>query len=535
MWSGWKVPKEIQIFDAVTLLYNLGMAPRFRLTTLLQQKRELAIIQFEDTLERITKTKSENHFALENLEISKKVFREEIEDNVRQYCWHQIRLFEKSKLETILKHYDFLLNLLQSHAKHDLYPFIPEFYLETVIDSFHALRRADPPFLFADNPQHRSILQLFISFSITGLQDSRIINPDTKDSLLQTLSALLQYKEFINVFEENDVAKENLFKCLFTSFESGLWINSPLIGLPFWKGLGFGEITEPDFYSSPLFRKLFSESATKEPEIFAKFLNKLFNHLNLIETEFGVSLKEIQSTSTQVLSESSPQFIRSVRLFELSVDLLKLFEVVTREIPEAFSDKQEVNLARLCEVIIMAIFRTTAGSEAELLNSIFRLKISALEKINRHKMLAPIFGIFLALLKNLGLDDPESVSKSKVMKILKSLLSQSTAPFDFLLNEFNFSEYSNVSSEDIARLKKIFAEIIKTEKKSEDSTENQDDLCPICYADSITTKFIPCGHESCNRCISRHLLNDKDCFFCKTKIVKLVRLDTDEEVDVVKS
>lgn len=43
--------------------------------------------------------------------------------------------------------------------------------------------------------------------------------------------------------------------------------------------------------------------------------------------------------------------------------------------------------------------------------------------------------------------------------------------------------------------------------------------CPICYANPVNTTFIPCNHRSCNDCIERHLLNNKQCFFCKADIV----------------
>lgn len=40
----------------------------------------------------------------------------------------------------------FLARLVEHMSKFDpLFSYLPEFYLETVIDSFHALRRGDPP------------------------------------------------------------------------------------------------------------------------------------------------------------------------------------------------------------------------------------------------------------------------------------------------------------------------------------------------------------------------------------------------------
>ncbi|RVE55381.1 hypothetical protein OJAV_G00236930 [Oryzias javanicus] len=47
---------------------------------------------------------------------------------------------------------------------------------------------------------------------------------------------------------------------------------------------------------------------------------------------------------------------------------------------------------------------------------------------------------------------------------------------------------------------------------------SEEDLCPICYAHSISAIFKPCSHKSCKACINQHLMNKKDCFFCKATI-----------------
>jgi len=54
--------------------------------------------------------------------------------------------------------------------------------------------------------------------------------------------------------------------------------------------------------------------------------------------------------------------------------------------------------------------------------------------------------------------------------------------------------------------------------ESRQSTVAEDDLCPICYDKPISAVFNPCGHKSCRACITMHLYNSKECFFCKTNI-----------------
>jgi len=77
------------------LLFDIGLSPRFKYAALVQQNREQAITQLEDTVNKINAGPHKNKIAFDNLEIGRGVFRKEIEENSRQNCWHQIRLFEK--------------------------------------------------------------------------------------------------------------------------------------------------------------------------------------------------------------------------------------------------------------------------------------------------------------------------------------------------------------------------------------------------------------------------------------------------------
>jgi len=128
---------------------------------------------------------------------------------------------------------------------------------------------------------------------------------DTKDLLLQSISVLLQYKEYIAIFETNATSQEKLMKILFESFDGRLWVQVASIISRFWKGVGFAEnpaapsssswlsSSEGDS-SSPIFQHLFREFALKDPDSFSKYLNKLFNQLNWVATEFGVAVQAVR-------------------------------------------------------------------------------------------------------------------------------------------------------------------------------------------------------------------------------------------------
>jgi len=88
------------MYDAMMLLFDIGLSPRFKYASVVQQNREQAITQLEEATARIANSHSKNKTALENLERSKAVFRKELEDNIRQGCWSLARLFEKVRLSS---------------------------------------------------------------------------------------------------------------------------------------------------------------------------------------------------------------------------------------------------------------------------------------------------------------------------------------------------------------------------------------------------------------------------------------------------
>jgi len=50
---------------------------------------------------------------------------------------------------------------------------------------------------------------------------------------------------------------------------------------------------------------------------------------------------------------------------------------------------------------------------------------------------------------------------------------------------------------------------------------DDENTCTICYAFPIAAIFKPCNHQTCRICIDRHLLNTRECFFCKATIDKV--------------
>uniref|UniRef100_A0A4W5KUD1 RING-type E3 ubiquitin transferase n=1 Tax=Hucho hucho TaxID=62062 RepID=A0A4W5KUD1_9TELE len=86
---------------------------------------------------------------------------------------------------------------------------------------------------------------------------------------------------------------------------------------------------------------------------------------------------------------------------------------------------------------------------------------------------------------------------------------------------FSLHAYTDyIHEEEEQKVEQMLAFLTIESKQAAASTAptSEEDLCPICYAHSISAVFKPCSHKSCKACINQHLMNNKDCFFCKATI-----------------
>lgn len=89
-----------------------------------------------------------------------------------------------------------------------------------------------------------------VTFLVMHFNDPRISSADLKDLLLQSISVLVQYKEFLDDFENNEAAIQNLPTALLASFDNRCWIPVTNILLRLCKGSGFGSSKNGESSSS---------------------------------------------------------------------------------------------------------------------------------------------------------------------------------------------------------------------------------------------------------------------------------------------
>jgi Kip1 ubiquitination-promoting complex protein 1 len=261
---------------------------------------------------------------------------------------------------------------------------------------------------------------------------------------------LLQYREYVDVFERNEEARDAMVPALLKAFDSRFWIPVSNILLRLCRGAGFGQQHEGEDTSesvgpdssvetgdagagtdagtdastaasaasaaaggpdaslaralaspqpegaSPLFQRLLVDCCRSDPGLLAEFLDRLFNTLNWTVTEFGVTLKEaLDSRARQ--HETRQRRRKCTVMFELSVTLTRVLEFLTKELPEVFLEAQSLDLRRLTETLVFVLGHATVGPDAALFDRALLAHVAPSDKVSRAAILAPVAGILLNL------------------------------------------------------------------------------------------------------------------------------------------
>ncbi|XP_047367551.1 E3 ubiquitin-protein ligase RNF123 isoform X1 [Vespa velutina] len=279
-----------------------------------------------------------------------------------------------------------------------------------------------------------------------------------------------------------------------------------------------------------------------------QFLNSLLNQLNWAFSEFIGMIQEIHNIS----SRPERVFIESRQLkicatcFDLSVALLRVLEMFCTVAPDIFIDLRQSSrenlLSRLCQLLCQILNRMS--SQTSCFQQVVLLEIPDLELIDHFPILTAVIGILLALLKEdmAGFTPRPSAEVPKVTRTLLIEPSFQISSLYFVLGEsnikipkdkrkrikqFSFLNYEDyVTDEEISQVRAMINYLDYCRDILPDSKVLMDDenICTICYAFPISAKFKPCNHETCRFCIDRHLLNTRECFFCKATISKVIDL-----------
>ncbi|KAI5405191.1 E3 ubiquitin-protein ligase RKP isoform X1 [Lathyrus oleraceus] len=519
--------QEEELLDALLWLYQFGLAPNFKQASYYMTHQAQSISLLEETDKQIRDRACGEK--LKHLKEARNEYREEVIDCVRHCAWYRISLLSRWKQRGMYAMCMWVVQLLLVLSNMDsVFIYTPEYYLEALVDCFHVLRKSDPPFVPSTILIKHGLVS-FVTFVVTHFNDPRISSADLRDLLLQSISALVQYREYFAVFESNEAANQRLPKALLSAFDNRSWIPVTNILLRLCKGSGFSFSKNGESSSSSiLFQRLLKEACINDEGLFSSFLNRLFNILSWSMTEFSVSVREMQE-KYQVMEFQQK---KCGVIFDLSCNLARILEFCTHEIPQAFLSGPETNLRRLTELVVFILNNITSSADAEFFDLSLRRHNQSSEKVNRGMVLAPLAGIMLNLLDAAKL--AECRENSDLVDVFLSMDCPDTVlyGFQYLVN-YNWDESCRGEAymgkhkqlENFLTLLACRAMSERDEVNSFVDSDLDDNLCCICYACEADTQIAPCSHRSCYGCITRHLLNCQRCFFCNATVTDVRRIN----------
>ncbi|KAJ4732688.1 E3 ubiquitin-protein ligase RKP [Rhynchospora pubera] len=515
---------EEELLDVMLLLYYMVVAPSFRQAFYHMSQQTQSALLLDDTDKQIREKSCPEQ--VKRLKEARSVYHEELVDSVRHCSWYRISLFSRWKLRGMYASCMWVVDLLLVLSDSDsVFLYVPEYYVESLVDSFHALRRSEPPFV-SSAVFLKQGLSSFVTFCVKHFNDPRILSADIKDVLLQSISVLVQYRDFLVVFENNQEAVERMPRGLLSAFDNRSWIPVTNILSRLCKGCGFTSSRSTDSVSSVLFQVLLRETCIHDEELFATFLNRLFNTLSWTMTEFSMSIREMQDKH----NVADLQQRKCSVIFDISCSLARLLEFCVGEIPQAFLSGPDMNLRRLTELVVFILNHIISAADTDFFDLTLRRHG---EKMNRTMILAPILGIMLNILGTVGSDSESGhTSLSDVISVFCSMDCPATLHFGFqyLLN-YNWSNMlrGDMATAKLAQLEELSNYFRSMSVSVEEAghlaaTEDGDDNCCICYNGESNALFEPCHHRSCFGCISRHLLNSQRCFFCNATVTSVTKV-----------
>uniref|UniRef100_A0A8C2J707 E3 ubiquitin-protein ligase RNF123 n=1 Tax=Cyprinus carpio TaxID=7962 RepID=A0A8C2J707_CYPCA len=508
----------LEILDGVVMMYNLSVHQQLGKMVVVSDDVHEYAIALKDTEEKIARCPSRRLDILEELQKSQKVFAEKLNHLSRRLAWINATIYSKEKMLDVYWLLRVCIRTIEhSDSTGSLFAFMPEFYLNVAMNSYSALKNYfSPSNCMEELPGYEETLTQLAAILAKHFADPRIVGTDIKDSLMQALASYVCYPQSLRAVERiPEEQRMAMMRNLLAPYEQRPWAQTNWILVRLWRGCGFGYRytrlphllkTKPEDANLPslqkpcpslLLQRHMAELLSQDKDMAASFLNSVLNQLNWAFSEFIGMIQEIQ----QAAERPERNFVDTRQLkvcatcFDLSVSLLRVLEMTITLVPEIFLDwtrpSAELLLRRLAQLLNQVLNRVTA--ERNLFDRVVNLRLPGLESVDHYPILVAVTGI---LVMSHG---PQAAS------VLLSDPCFQLRSIQYLLGEGD----AGATSAD----QKHFS--LHTCKPGPNI---EDDLCPICYAHSISAIFKPCSHKSCKACINQHLMNNKDCFFCKATI-----------------
>uniref|UniRef100_A0A8C3ANV0 RING-type E3 ubiquitin transferase n=1 Tax=Cyclopterus lumpus TaxID=8103 RepID=A0A8C3ANV0_CYCLU len=469
----------LEIVDGIVMMYNLSVHQQLGKMVVVSDDVHEYAVALKDTEEKIARCPARRPDILDELQKSQKVFAEKLNHLCRRLAWINATIYSKEKMLDVYWLLCVCIRTIE-HADNtgSLFAFAPEFYLSVAMNAYSALKNYFSP--------ANSMEEL----------------PSYEETLTQLAAILAKHFADPRIGCGFGYRYTRLPHLLKTKPEDA---NLPSLQKP---------------CPSLLLQRHMAELLSVDKEMAASFLNSVLNQLNWAFSEFIGMIQEIQ----QAAERPERNFVDTRQLkvcatcFDLSVSLLRVLEMTVTLVPEIFLDwsrpSAELLLRRLAQLLNQVLNRVTA--EKNLFDRVVNLRLPGLESVDHYPILVAVTGILVRILVD---GDRQGISRAS--SVLLSDPCFQLHSIQHLLGEgattAGSSERKHFSLH-ACECFLFFLHISLTLGVFKSGPTSEEDLCPICYAHSISAVFKPCSHKSCKACINQHLMNNKDCFFCKATI-----------------
>ena len=236
----------IELLDGIILFYHVAAKKQIAKVANIRDVMSDYIVAMTDVkarLELVQSLKDENSQGIQ-MQLSKtlEIFNKKLTEQARHMAWVRAVVYSEEKQERLAWLLKIVMLTLKNASENgNLFSFVPEFYLEVLADLITGLKNHIHPTVPIQNiASFKEMLQDVAQFLCDHFLDARIVNANSKDTLILTLAGFASSSMTLDSLE--NVSKESRIKMvsnLLRSYENRAWAQSNWILVRFWQGNGF--------------------------------------------------------------------------------------------------------------------------------------------------------------------------------------------------------------------------------------------------------------------------------------------------------
>ncbi|XP_046661819.1 E3 ubiquitin-protein ligase RNF123 isoform X1 [Homalodisca vitripennis] len=555
----------MELMDGVILLYHLAAHKQLYKVSTLRDDMDKYIKTIDEAKARLKLAQDSCPEAAAEIEASIGTMERKVDEQARiGMAWVRGTVYTEERRNKLVWLLEAILETLKRASKKgDLFAFVPDFYLESMVEICTALRNYFSPTAPLEEINGiNKILTQVAEFLVNLLADTRVVNLASKDTVIEALAGFVAKKVTMECLEKMPLYSQDKFiRMLLKPYDNRPWGQTNWILMRMWQGCGFafrykksphlsrklgprtpssesGLLIHQSFDPCPSekYQRLIAKILYYDQEMATEFLNSVLKQLNWSFSEFISMMQEIQNLSKRperVIIDAR-QLKICATCFDFVISLLRVVEMICTICLPVFTDSSregtENLLERLSQLLSQILLRVT--SPTGCFTHVISLEVPDLDSIDQFPVLSAVVGVIVALLAE-DLKDPEKTVMSPAIKSLLYEPAFQLNTFKYVLGKtgdqenFSLANYPQaVSAEELDTVNKVISLLTHQQTRmSEVSEVDEEELCPICCAMPLAVTFMPCHHRSCKSCITHHLMDCKNCFFCKTAINSVVSND----------